>query len=111
MFSGIYRVTFKSSLGISGGGLAVFDNGKINGGDSSYVYRGKYSFDGENITAEILVSHYQGSKNSVFGSLDEFNLSLIGEVSNDTLITIGSIVGQPQVTISIHGKKAADLAA
>ncbi|MBW4544507.1 MAG: hypothetical protein KME25_08695 [Symplocastrum torsivum CPER-KK1] len=43
MLSGIYSVKFSSNLGDLGLGIAVFDKGKINGGDLTYLYRGKYN--------------------------------------------------------------------
>jgi len=45
MLLGIYSVEFQSNLGAFGLGIAVFDNGKINGGDLSHLYKGSYSLE------------------------------------------------------------------
>ena len=60
MVSGMYFVTFGSNLGAMGGGLVVVENGKIHGGDFSYLYRGTYSMEGNSMKSKIQVSHYQG---------------------------------------------------
>lgn len=110
MLSGIYSVQFSSNLGDFGLGIAVFDKGKINGGDLTYLYRGKYNIEGQAIESEISVSHYQGQRNSVIGSLDRFTLHLTGEASNDKFTLTGNVTEQPQGIITITGTKVAELA-
>jgi hypothetical protein len=41
MQTGLYKVNFKTPLGL-GAGVVVLENGMIRGGDSSMFYRGTY---------------------------------------------------------------------
>ena len=43
---GLWTVEFGSSTGMFGGGVAVFREGKIPGGDGLYYYVGQYSLTG-----------------------------------------------------------------
>jgi hypothetical protein len=110
MLSGIYSVDFQSNLRILGSGIAVFDSGKINGGDISHLYKGTYNLDQKVLSVEIFVSQYRDIQESVFGSLDNFTLKLTGNTSDDSFNITGSVTEQPQFTISVIGKKISQLA-
>jgi hypothetical protein len=111
MLPGIYSVEFQSNLGAFGLGIAVFDNGKINGGDLSHLYKGSYSLDEKAIRVEVFVSQYRDIQESVFGSLNNFTLNLTGDASDDGFNTTGSVTGQPQLNITVIGKRISELAA
>jgi hypothetical protein len=111
MLPGIYSVHFQSSLGEFGFGIAVFDNGKINGGDLSHLYKGTYNLDEKAIRMEVLVSQYRDIQKSVFGSLNHFTLKLTGDASDDGFNATGSVTGQPQLNITVTGNRVSELAA
>jgi hypothetical protein len=111
MLPGIYSVQFQSSLGAFGLGIAVFDNGKINGGDLSYLYKGTYNIDEKAIKAEVFVSQYRDIQESVFGPLNNFTLNLTGDASDDRFNATGSITGQPQLNITVTGMRVSEIAA
>jgi hypothetical protein len=110
MVSGIYSLTFKSSLGYFGEGWALVDNGRVYGGDERYLYRGCYIDEEGSLKAEIQVSLYRNQRPvSVFGFLSEFQLELLGSSKEDQFILSGKVVKQPILSITIEGKKIADL--
>ena len=109
MDSGIYYVIFKAQTGRFADGLAVVDNGKVHGGDQSYLYRGFYKTEGQAIEAEIQVSYYRGEAKSVLGHLAKFTLNLSGKSTQDSFIVNGHVFGQSQLAITIEGQKQADL--
>jgi hypothetical protein len=106
---GIYSITFAATGSGAGIGLVVVDNGKIHGGDLSYLYRGRYDSDGSSVRATIHVSHYRGEPNSIFGPLRDFTLNLIGSAGDDTFNLSGQVQGYPQMGISIVAEKKANL--
>lgn len=109
MVSGIYFFDFKANNNDYGQGLAVIDNGIVNGGDQTYLYRGRFDAYNEKVKASISVSHYRGPVNSVLGALREYTLELTGHIKNGAIDVSGGIPGMPQVTIRITGKKVAEL--
>jgi T3SS negative regulator,GrlR len=110
MLSGIFYLTFQSSMGIMGAGLAVFENGYIRGGDDSYLYSGWYkSIDSAlSFTAQVDVQYYQGDRGSIFGFLDSFQLEISGSSTEKGLYAEGSVKDQPTFKISLEGVKIED---
>lgn len=111
MKNGIYHVQFDAQ-GRHGGGLAVFENGKINGGDPSYLYLGRYELAGDMVKATLKIKRWNPSGNSVFGNVPEFDLQLSGfyKLGSDTFNASGNIPNQPAMTIMVSGTKKSDLA-
>ncbi len=112
MKNGIYHVIF-AAQNRHGEGLAVFENGKINGGDPIYLYLGHYNVDGDKLNATMKIKRWNHSGNSVFGNITEFNLKLTCpyKQGSDTFNASGNIVNQPALKINISGTRKSDLAA
>jgi len=64
---------------------------------------------GENIQATINVIKYDADSISVFGSIDHFQLTLNGEITEYQLKAIGTIANNPQAQIRVVGTKREDL--
>lgn len=109
MTEGMYFVQFASSIGVVGEGLIVLANGLIHGGDAQYLYRGTYAQYGDSIVANLVVSHYRGIPNSVFGPLRTFRLTLRGTYGNNVLSLVGNVVENSSFVISISGSKVAEI--
>ena len=109
MISGIYFVEFKASNNNYGHGLVVLDNGKLNGGDYSYLYRGRFDTYGEELKAAIDISHYRGELNSVMGARKNYTLNLTGKMTREDFDVTGGIPDIPDLSIRIVGRKVADL--
>ncbi len=111
MISGIYLVSFVANNNSFGEGIVVVKDGSVNGGDSSYLYRGHFDYYGEDIKASIEVRHYRGPLNNVLGPLKQFSLTLSGKISGDNFQASGGIPNIPGASITIKGSKIADLSA
>jgi len=111
MINGVFYLTFESSLGVLGAGLAVLEDGQIRGGDDSYLYSGWYKSENEDSTfiAEVGIQHYQGDQGSIFGFLDSFQLELVGSSTKGGLRASGSIKAQPAFKISLEGVRIEDI--
>jgi hypothetical protein len=111
MVPGIYSIQFKSSMGYSGEGWTLIDNGRVYGGDHRYIYRGQYLDHENSLKVEIEVLLYRDTEKpiSVFGYYRQFNLSLFGHSEEDHFTVAGTMVKQPMLSITIEGRKIADL--
>jgi hypothetical protein len=109
MISGIYLVRFVANGSGFGEGIVVVNDGAVNGGDATYLYRGHFDYYGEDIKASIEVRHYRGPLNAVLGPLKQFNLTLSGKISGDNFQVSGGIPNMPGASISITGSRIADL--
>lgn len=109
MLEALWSVEFISNVQGSGGGVAVFETGRILGGDASYTYVGSYSVNGNGLKADITVANYRGTPNSVFGNIPKFTLHLEGMPKSDTFDVHGHMIENPALTISIRLTRRAEL--
>ncbi len=109
MENGIYHVRFASSVGGAGEGLAVVKDGAVNGGDPGYLYLGQLTAVGRALNGQLQVQRWNPGTVSVFGSLGNFALDLTGQSSaaNDSFTVSGGIIGQPNLKITITGRRLA----
>ena len=64
--NGLWTAEFGSSTGMFGGGVLVFRDGQIWGGDGSYFYVGEYKLKGKDFEATVKVSPFLEGAESVF---------------------------------------------
>jgi hypothetical protein len=74
----LWYVNFGSNQEAFGAGVAVFETGRIFGGDSSFYYKGNYEIKNSTITAEVFVKKHSEGLDSIFENLSEFNIVLEG---------------------------------
>jgi dCMP deaminase len=99
----LWTVEFMSNLQIFGSGVAVFEDGRIFGGDSQYYYLGNFQAKYDNfITAEVKVIHFAGQPYSIFGLRKEFILSLSGKLNIPVMELSGYVVGDPNLTMVLR---------
>ncbi len=110
MVNGMYSVSFAGPGGQSGSGVAAVKDGSINGGDAGYGYLGNFTANGPKVTATLRIVQHQQGHQSVFGPIKDFTLSLSGTTEGERFNMSGGIPGQPNQTITIRGRKFADLA-
>ena len=81
---GLWTAEFGSSNGISGGGVAVFRDGLIFGGDATYYYTGSYRVVGKTFTAALTIIPYIEGSESVFGTIgQELTIDLQGSLVSE----------------------------
>jgi hypothetical protein len=82
--SGLWTAEFGSSAGVSGGGIAVFRQGRILGGDGTCFYVGDYRLNGEQFVATLRVSPFIEGAESVFRTKGQtLTLELAGSFTKD----------------------------
>ena len=109
MREALWSVEFVSNVQGVGAGVAVFETGRIFGGDSNYFYLGEYRAKDGQIGAEIAVTHYAGPPSSVFGTLKRFNLKLTGNDTYPVMEVRGNVVENSALQIGIRLTWRADL--
>ena len=100
---GFWTAEFGSSVGIFGGGVVFFQDGKVTGGDNAYFYAGTYEENGPKFRGTILVKPFIRGISSVFNTVnEEFTLDLDGVVESPTrLVAQGQRRDMPGVTFGV----------
>jgi hypothetical protein len=99
MLDGFWTVQFQGVQG-GGGGVAVFTNGKVFGGDSGYTYTGTYKENNNAVTARISVQNFSPGVPNVMGRQGNFELEFTGTVSGDVMKVVANLVGQPAMKLN-----------
>jgi len=96
---GLWTAEFGSSTGIFGGGVAVFRDGKVWGGDATYYYIGEYTLNGNTLTATLKIFPFIEGAESVFKTVGrDLTLDLVGSLtSKDQAIAQGHPRGTPDL--------------
>lgn len=80
---GLWTAEFGSSLGGFGGGVIVFRDGTLAGGDNAYYYVGEYKVDGANLTATLRVVPFLPGFDSIFNTRGrDLHLELAGRLTD-----------------------------
>jgi hypothetical protein len=90
---GFWVVRFKGQQGL-GAGVLTLINGQVFGGDSSMMYTGSYTEQGNTLHAHVHVKQHTviPGMQSVMG-LNEFDLELNGPLQGNTIAVTGTIPG------------------
>jgi hypothetical protein len=110
MLEALWSVEFQSSFGMHGNGVAVFETGRVLGGDSTMIYVGSFKVENGVIHSDIGVKKYANAPGmtSVVG-LNEFNLKVTGKPDPQTMVLSGYVVEDPTRKITIHAVRRAEL--
>ena len=108
MIEALWSVEFISSLQGASAGVAVFETGKVLGGDSAFTYIGTYQISAGMLKAEVAVTKYSAGV-SVFGDLQKFTLRLEGAPKHDTFDVQGYVVENPNLKIGVRLTRRAEL--
>jgi hypothetical protein len=108
----LWSIAFESSFGYGGHGVAVFETGRILGGDSIMTYVGSFGVENGQVHGEIRVRKYAPAvvpgMASVVG-LDDFNLKITGKADPQKMILSGFVIEDPSRTIRIEAVRRAEL--
>ena len=86
--NGLWTAEFGTSSGMFGGGVAVFLDGKVLGGDGTHFYVGDYKFTGNDFQATLRVAPFIEGSQSVFNTFgQELTLDLKGTLVSDRIAT------------------------
>lgn len=97
---GLYKVSFRTPLGM-GYGVLVLADGLAQGGDATMYYRGTYEQEGDDFTASINIGTHTNlpGHGSVFG-VPQAHIDLSGKSSDDSASVKGSSPQAPGVGFS-----------
>ena len=111
MLEALWSVEFDSNLATIGAGIAVFETGRVLGGDSAFMYVGSYEVRNETATARIKCTKYStiGNMQSIFGPLNKFHLELSGKPDEKAMTLTGHVVENPALKITIKAIRRAEL--
>jgi hypothetical protein len=84
----------------------IVSEGKINGGDQGFMYRGSYELTAPGkLVGTLNVKRWNPSHTPVFGNLSNFDLKLIGQITPDGVLIIdGAVAQQPALKIKIEAR-------
>ncbi len=108
MIQGLWVLQYIGLKG-SGGGVVVFVNGKVLGGDTGYSYVGTYTLEDDTLKAHIRVSNFLPDVPNVLGLSGDFDLEIIAPVTGDLVQGAMSLVGRPGAGVAVKMMKKASL--
>ncbi len=110
--NGLWTAEFGSCAGVFSGGVLVFQNGTILGGDGGYFYTGEYSLTESDFKATILLSPFIDDFQSIFKTANQkLTLSLAGSLQPDgQVIAKGHPEEMNNLTFGVKFIKKAELA-
>ena len=109
MLEAMYGVEFVSSQSGGGYGVAIFETGRVFGGDSSMVYIGNYQLKGDFLRVDVECTNDHSVLPSVFGNIKQFNLELEGKPARDRFVLTGTMVEDRSMQIAIQFTRRAEL--
>ena len=96
---GLWTVEFGSSAGSFGGGVALFRDGTVLGGDSLYYYIGDYSLQAGTLKATLRISPFIEGAESVFKTVgQDLTLDLLGSLTSErSAVAQGQLREKPEL--------------
>src|ERR1022692_4813174 len=80
---GLWTAEFGTSTGVFGGGVVVFREGKLLGGDATYFYVGEYRLHGKDFEATLISSPFIKGAESVFKTTgQDLRLEIAGTLTD-----------------------------
>jgi hypothetical protein len=108
MVEGLWIVQYVGLQG-HGGGVAVFVNGKVLGGDTGYTYVGAYTVQDNMLAARVRVSNFLPDVPNVLGLQGDFDLAIAAPAAENVMQGTASLVGRPGAGIAVKLTKKANL--
>lgn len=108
MIEGLWTIEFASPTGF-GTGVIVLTDKRLLGGDEGYYYSGEYAVDDHHIRGKADIVRFDRNYLSIFGDMDSFTVDLDGEISEDSIVGVAQVSGQPQIKAQIRCKKKTEL--
>jgi hypothetical protein len=94
---------------VTSGGVAVFINGKVFGGDSGFTWVGSYTARDRLIKARVRVHHFDPDIQSILGLEGDYDMHISGTLDGNCITGTAMVANQPQHTLAIRLDKRAEL--
>lgn len=91
------------------GGVCVFLNGKIVGGDNGFTWIGTYTGDDRLIKARVRVHNFDPAVPSVLGIPGDYDMHFTGNVQGDTITGTAMLANSPQHSLGVRLTKQTSL--
>ena len=108
MVEGFWIVQFEGVHG-GGGGVVFLRNGTVLGGDSGYIYEGKYETNNPNLRATVSVKNFLPGVPNVLGVNADFDLVLEAKIEGDTLKGRASLASAQGMGLAVKLTRRAPL--
>ena len=108
MIEGLWIVQYEGTHG-GDGGVIVFVNGQVLGGDNGFVYTGKYTSDGKSISARVQVRNFATGIQNVLGVKGDFELSVQGTIQEKIIKGSASLINQQGPSLVLKLTKVTEL--
>ena len=100
MIEGLWIVYAEGPQGNSTGGVAIFTNGKIYGGDSGFYYVGTYHGDAV-VKARVAVHQFDPAVPNILGVGGDYELNVTAMVDGDTMNGTAVVASLPNEQMAI----------
>ncbi|SOC14513.1 type III secretion system (T3SS) negative regulator GrlR [Rhodobacter maris] len=104
--NGTYTVRFRSSLGSVGAGVIELEDLTVKGGDSAFIFSGKFQEQGDTLVGKVSVRQHSGYGMSIFGPLSSFVLELKGQLVSGRGVFSGYVSGKPNLKVTVELQRA-----
>ena len=94
MVDGFWTVQFQGVQGW-GSGVLTLIGGQLFGGDTSFLYTGSYTLNGNQLQARVHVSRFAQGLPNVMGR-EQFDLEISGQVQGNSANVVGTVPGTQQ---------------
>ncbi|HYK35684.1 GrlR family regulatory protein [Alloacidobacterium sp.] len=107
MIEGLWIVQYEGVHG-GDGGVIVFVNGQLLGGDNGFVYTGTYQSNGKNLSARVLVRNFAPNITNVMGIKGDFDLEVQGAIDGSVIKGSANLINQdgPGMVLKLSKVKA-----
>lgn len=95
--------------GGTAGGIAVFSNGKVFGGDSGFYYLGTYQEKGGIVKARVAVHNFDPAIVSILSVAKDYELNVSATMTDDAMNGTAVVSGVPNQSIALQLMKKANL--
>jgi hypothetical protein len=96
---------------VTSGGVIMFKDGKIHGGDNGFTWVGVYTITDRLVKARVHVHNFDSDIKSVMGLEGDYDMHFSGNVDKTGNLITGTamVANQPQHSLAIRIEKYADL--
>jgi len=91
------------------GGVCVFTNRKIFGGDNGFTWVGTYSVLNAQVKGRVRVHNFDPTIPSVLGIAGDYEMHFSGRLEGNVITGTAMLANQPRQSLGIRLQKSADI--
>lgn len=109
MIDGLWIVQYEATTG-GDGGVIVFVQGQVLGGDNAYTYTGTYHNDDKTVSARVVIHNFNPAVPNVLGIDGDFELVMRGTIEDGIIKGAAGLINRAGPGLALKLTKVADLA-